>query len=87
MSKPYDAFVSDLLHTHPDDPAKAQYLVPLDPEQEELAHEMASAIYGAYADQFRDDITQEQADRVWEQCLIDARHMVCDENYARIFRE
>ena len=88
MTKELDAFVRDLLCTHPGDPANAQYLVPLeDSEQEEMAHGMADAIYGACAENFSDNITKEQADRVYEQCLIDARHMLCDEDYERIFME
>ena len=81
-----DPLVNDLLRTHPADPANARYLVPLESrEEEEMAHAMADAIYCACVDDFRDDITKEQADRVWEQCLIDARRMVCDKDYARIF--
>jgi hypothetical protein len=88
MTQKLDAFVSDLLSTHPGDPANARYLVPLEnPEEEKTAHGMAAAIYSARADDFSDDITQEQADRVWEQCLIDSRRMLCDEDYARIFDE
>jgi hypothetical protein len=86
MTKELDAFVRDLLCTHPGDPANAQYLVPLeDSEQEEMAHTMADVIYSAEADYFSDKITKEQADRVWERCLIDARRMPCDEDYLRIF--
>ena len=46
---------------------------------------MADVIYSAEADYFSDKITKEQADRVWEQCLIDARRMLCDEDYLSIF--
>jgi hypothetical protein len=70
------------------DPANAVSGPLVDTEQEELAHTMADVIYSPRADDFfSDDITQEQADRVWEQCLIDARRMLCDEDYARIFEE
>jgi len=49
---------------------------------------MADAIYSCgYVPCFRDDITKEQADLVWEQCLIDSRRMLCDEDYMRIFEE
>ena len=69
--KKEDAFVNDLLLAHPGDPANARYLVPLEhTEQEELAHAMADFIYDAKVDYFSDNITKEQADRVWEQCLI-----------------
>jgi hypothetical protein len=82
-----DAFIRDLLCTHPGDPANARYLVPLeDSEQEEMAHIMADEIYSAAAEYyFSDKITKEQADRIWEQYLIDARRMLCDEDYMRIF--
>jgi hypothetical protein len=84
--RPMDAFVRDLLCSHPADPAHARYLVPLeDPEQEKMAHSMADWSYGACTDYFTEDTTKEQADRVWDQCLIDARRMLCDEDYARIF--
>ena len=87
MTKELDAFVRDLLTTHPGDPANAPCLVPLDSEQEEMAQIMADFMYSACTDHFDENTTQEQADRVYEQCLIDARRMVCDENYMRIFRE
>lgn len=62
MAKKLDALLSDLLSTHPHDPANAPYVVPLDnPEDEEMAHAMADAIYGAYAaDHFTDDTQQEE---------------------------
>ena len=87
MTRRIDALVHDLLHTHPGDPANARYLVPLeDAEQEQMAHAMADVICGAMAEEnFSDNITKEQANRVWEQCLIDARRMLCDEDYMRIF--
>jgi hypothetical protein len=87
-SRMLTGLLADLLTTHRDDPANAQYLVPLeDAEDERLAHGMADAIYGAMAEHFRDDITQEQADRAYEQALIDSRRMICDEDYLRIFSE
>ena len=89
MTRKLDAFIEDLLCTHPGDPANARDLVPLeDPEQESMAYSMADSIYSCgYEPCFRDDITEEQADRVWEQCLIDARRMVCDEDYMRMVTE
>lgn len=87
MAERLDAFLRDLLCSHPGDPANAPYLVPFhDIEAEALAHAMADAIYGSVAaDYFSDDITREQADRVYQQALIDSRRMICDEEYARIF--
>jgi hypothetical protein len=89
MTKELDAFVRDLLCTHRADPANARYLVPLeDSEQEEMAHIMADEIYSAAAEYyFSDKTTKEQADRVWEQALIDSRRMLCDGEYALIFEE
>ena len=88
MGKRLDTLLSDLLRTHPGDPANVPYLVPLhDAEAERLAHAMADVIYIDAADYFSDDITQEQADRVYQQALIDSRRMICDEDYARIFEE
>ncbi len=84
----YDALIVDLLKTHPADPANAPYLVPLEDRQaEEMAQCMADASYSAAAEEFADHITREQADKVWEQCLVDARRMLCDEDYARIFAD
>ena len=82
-----DAFVNDLLCSHPHDPANARYMVPHEnPEDEEMAHDMADAIYEAYgADHFTDDTPQEVADRIYEQSLIDSRRMIVDKDYERIF--
>jgi len=49
-----------------------------------LAHGMADAIYGACMDELS-DMTDAQADYVWEQCLINSRHMLRDEDYIRLF--
>jgi hypothetical protein len=85
MAKDYlDAFLCDLLRAHPHDPANAQYLVPLEnPEDEAMALE-ASINYNAHAECFTDATTEEHADLVYEQCLIDARRMVVDEEYYRM---
>jgi hypothetical protein len=78
--------LTKLLTCHTCDPQNASYLIPFqDDEAEWLAKAMADASYSAVAEQFGDDITQEEADLVWEQCLIDARRMLCDRDYARIF--
>jgi len=52
-----------------------------------MAHQMADWIYCARVDDFCDDITIQEADRVWEQCLIDSRRMICEPEYEDIFRE
>jgi hypothetical protein len=85
MTKPLDAFLCDLLSTHSHDPANARYLVPLEnPEDEEVARDMADVNYHAHAECFTDRTTKEVADRVYEQCLIDARRMVVDKEYYRL---
>jgi hypothetical protein len=81
------SFVEQLLCTNRDDPQYARYLVPLpNAADEEMAHAMADMICGACADRFCDDITKEEADRVWEQCLTDSRRMICELEYEDIFR-
>jgi hypothetical protein len=87
-TKRLDAFLSDLLSCHRDDPANARYCAPLaNAEDEEMAHAMADAIYSARGEDFSDHITEAQADRIYEQCLIDSRRMLCDGEYADIFEE
>ena len=81
------SFIDQLLCTNRDDPQNARYLAPLArAEDEQMAHSMADAIYCASVDNFTDDITKEEADRVWEQCLIDARRMICEPEYEDIFK-
>jgi hypothetical protein len=41
----------------------------------------------ACVDGFATDISEAEADAVWEQCLIDARRMICEPEYAEIFIE
>lgn len=78
--------IDQLLCTNRDDPQNALYLAPLArAEDEQMAHSMADVIYCACADNFTDDITKEEADRVWEQCLIDARRMIYEPEYEDIF--
>ena len=73
---------TELLCTHRDDPANAQYVVPLDnAADEDTAHSMAEAVYCAYVDHFSPDITEDEAEYVWQQCLIDMRRMLCDPDY------
>jgi hypothetical protein len=86
MTKELDAFLGDLLCTHPHDPANARYVVPLDnPEDEQMAHAMADAIYEAYAaDHFTELTPKEVADRIYEQALIDSRRMIVDKDYERL---
>ena len=75
-----------LMCTPRDDPQYARYLVPLpNAADEEMAESMADAIYSACADRFCADITEQEVDRVWEQCLIDSRRMICEPEYETIF--
>ena len=81
------SFINRLLCTNRDDPQYARYQVPLvRVEDEQMAHAMADASYSACTDGFADDITKEEADQVWEQCLIDARRMICEPEYEDMFR-
>ena len=81
------SFIDRVLCTNRNDPQNAQYRAPLARvADEEMAVSMADAIYSAVADGFVDDITKDEADRVWEQCLIDARRMICDPEYEDIFK-
>jgi hypothetical protein len=89
--------IDQLLTTHPGDPANARYVVPFDDPQLELeAQCIAGAIYIEMAGPGPDDREEHAADwadlvkirssdPLWVQCLIDARRMSCDEEYARIF--
>ena len=77
-----------LMRTPRDDPQYARYLVPLpNPADEEMAEDMAQAIYCACKDRFCTDITDQEVDWVWEQCLIDSRRMVCEPEYMTIFTD
>jgi hypothetical protein len=79
-------FFDQLMLTPRDDPQYARYLVPLpNAADEEMAESMADAIYSACADRFCADITEQEVDRVWEQCLIDSRRMICEPEYEAIF--
>jgi len=79
-------FFEQLMSTNRDDPQYARYLVPLpNPADEEMAEDMAQAIYCACKDRFCTDITDQEVDWVWEQCLIDSRRMVCEPEYMTIF--
>jgi DNA-binding GntR family transcriptional regulator len=82
MSKRDGFSFTDQLPCTPHDDENRRYFVPLpSAKDEEMAHRMADAIYSACAERFADDITQEEADRVYEQCLADSRRMICDQEY------
>ena len=67
------------------DPANARYLFPLENEADEkMAWSMADASYDARADDFSDDITEAEAEYVFQQALVDSRRMMCDPDYERL---
>ena len=66
-------------------PRNAAYRVPLpEPGAESLANLMADAVFGAYVEKHgdREDFDPE---KTWQQCLVDARRMVAEPEYARLF--
>ena len=68
------------------DPRNVRYLTPFsNAERESLAYAMACASDSAAADEFGDGTTQTEADQMFEQCLVDARRMLCDPDYSRLF--
>ena len=46
-----------------------------------MAWSMAEAIYVFRADDFSDDITEAEAEYVFQQALVDSRRMLCDPDY------
>ena len=76
---------TDIRTTDIRDPRYLRYLSPLDSVREEVAVDMAGMTYGAYAAEFDDSTTQAKANRVYEQCLVDARRMLCDQDYMHLF--
>ena len=80
-----DPIMDAIYCTDMGDPANARYLFPLENEaDEEMAWSMAEAIYGARADDFSDDITEAEAEYVFQQALVDSRRMICDPEYDRL---
>jgi hypothetical protein len=53
---------------------------------EDKAHRIADAIFMFALEDEDDDLTKEQADRLYERCLAEAYHMVVDEDYAALVR-
>jgi hypothetical protein len=51
-------------------------------DNEGMARAMADAIYSAALEDEDDDITKEQADRLYDRCLAEAHRMLADEHYA-----
>jgi hypothetical protein len=50
---------------------------------EDMARAMADAIFSAALEDENDDITKEEADRLYDQCLAEAHRMLSDEDYAQ----
>lgn len=71
------------LSTDMTDKRNLLYFGPLENEADEAqAAGMAEAIYGAWLNE------QNAEDEMkFEQCLVDARHMLLDKNYANLFHE
>jgi hypothetical protein len=65
-------------------PRNAMFLLPLADEAEEDARLIAECNFYAFVCHLPDDATFD-ADHEYEQCLVDARHMVRDPDYARLF--
>jgi hypothetical protein len=59
------------------DPANVHYLFPLENEKdEEDAWDMAVINYNVWAESFSDDITEAEAEQVFQQCVVDCRRIV-----------
>ena len=81
--------LNEQLFCTPDDRQNARYWVPLqDAKNEEMARAMADASYEAVAaERFTKETPQAEADRIYNQCLVDARRIICDGEYADIFEQ
>ena len=52
---------------------------------EDLARSMADSVYSAKLDEIDSDLAPEQDERLYQQCLVDARRMLLDPNYMALF--
>jgi hypothetical protein len=50
-------------------------------DNESMARAMADAIYSAACEDLDDGATKEEADRLYHQCLAEARRMIADPDY------
>jgi hypothetical protein len=65
------------------DPHNARYLVPLpNADDEEAAHDMADCMFGA---PYNDGSGVKYSERSYYECLVDARRMYLDKDYAKLF--
>jgi hypothetical protein len=55
-------------------------------DDEDKTRRVADAIFMFALEDEDDDLTKEQADRLYERCLAEAYHMVVDEDYAELVR-
>jgi hypothetical protein len=73
------------LTTNMGDPRNAAYIGPLEDDvDEDMAEGMAAASYGAAC---AAKGVVEGDEMIYEQCLVDARRMICDRDYERLFRD
>ena len=73
------------LHTDAANPKNCSYTARLTDEADErMAERMASISFGALAQEHSNDVAFDH-DKAYEQCVIDARHMILNESYARLF--
>jgi hypothetical protein len=62
------------------DPCNELYLTSI----EDLARCMADSIYSAMLDEIDGELTTEQDDALYEQCLVNSRRMLLDPEYATL---
>jgi hypothetical protein len=68
------------------DPSNARYLLPLDrKEDEEMAQDMAEAIYSAVIDGIEGKVTEEVDVMTYNRALVDSRRMMLDREYYALF--
>jgi hypothetical protein len=52
---------------------------------EDLARSMADVVYGAKLDEIDGELTPEQDETLYQQCLVDMRRMLLDPEYGALF--
>jgi len=66
-------------------PQNAIYRVPLSSaDDESLARGMADIVFGAVTEKYADEPGFD-SEKAFHQCLVDARRMVCEPDYERLF--
>jgi len=56
-------------------------VIDLTDDDESMARSMADAIYSAACEDLDDATTKEEADRLYDRCLAEARRMIADPDY------